>query len=190
MERFLRNPTWKGASKSAARKGKLATRSGEILEKCNMKGNIKIWSQDLPPVLKQDVEEERLEIQLGVSGRCSVSPWVTHGVCFSAFKTDKTNYFPLYQSCQDCNPPDTGNALLHVPQKYSELDGFLLVNKKNLKTGFRIPPFHCSQENWWFFWVHSRFFFGKQLDELENLKASGCFSFPDASASTVLSSGF
>lgn len=40
-----------------------------------MKRNIKICSQDLPPVLKQDVEEtETCGERLGVFGRCSVSP--------------------------------------------------------------------------------------------------------------------
>lgn len=55
----------------------------------------------------------------GVLGGVPVSPCVTNEVCFSAFKTDKNNYFPLYQSCQDCNLTDTGNAALHVPEKHA-----------------------------------------------------------------------
>lgn len=40
-----------------------------------MKRNITICSQDLPPILKQDVEErETCGEWLGVFGRCSVSP--------------------------------------------------------------------------------------------------------------------
>lgn len=73
MERFWRSLTRRGISKYAAWKGKLGERSGGIFKKSNMKKIIKICSQDLPPVSKQDVEEI-FEIQLEVFEGCSVSP--------------------------------------------------------------------------------------------------------------------
>lgn len=81
----------------------------------------------------------------GVLEGVPVSPCTTNGVCFSAFKTDKNNYFLLYQSCQDCNLTDTGNASLHSPEKHAVhilwISSCYPNTNKNEKLGLLMTPF-------------------------------------------------